>query len=204
MFGPRVLAFPPSARVIAACVPLLSWPYRRAADFRGFRDCRDIDRHRRRPGIDVGSAAPAAAIVADHQQAESSEGGGMSNIMYAWKWLKDNDAPNWFAVAFSLIVWPIILYWLGNRKRQGVRHLEVFPHVIPLTIGNQQVPGVELEFANLTGTIVYLNRVRLHQSCCRKFDIATVSHSRKDDKKQSETECIHRGAPVQENCWRPK
>jgi hypothetical protein len=86
----------------------------------------------------------------------------MSGMFYDfWQWLKDNDAPNWFVIFFSLIVWPIILYWISNRKRQSIHHLEVFPQLIPLGIGPQQGDGVELEFANLTGSIVYLRRVRL-------------------------------------------
>jgi hypothetical protein len=64
-----------------------------------------------------------------------------------WQWLKDNDAPNWFVIFFSLLVWPAILYWISNRKRHNVPHLDVFPHVIAASIGNQQGDGVELEFA---------------------------------------------------------
>jgi hypothetical protein len=48
------------------------------------------------------------------------EGRAMSGMFYDfWQWLKDNDAPNWFVIVFSLIVWPIILYWISNRTEHS-------------------------------------------------------------------------------------
>jgi hypothetical protein len=99
---------------------------------------------------------------------------GMSGISYVWQWLKDNDAPNWFVIVLSLILWPIFLYWISNRKRHSIPHLEVFPQMIQAGIGLQQGDGVELEFANLTGSIVYLRRVRLRENR-RNFRVPNVA-----------------------------
>jgi hypothetical protein len=92
----------------------------------------------------------------------------------AWRWLKENDAPNWFAISFSLIVWPIILYWISNRKRHHIPHFDVFPQAIQVGIGQQQGNAVELEFANLTGSIVYLRRVRLRENR-KNFPVPAVA-----------------------------
>ena len=102
--------------------------------------------------------------TAEKLSARAREDRGMPGQFYeVWQWLKDNDAPNWFVIFFSLLVWPVILYWISNRKGHNVPHLDVFPHMISAGIGNQQGDAVELEFANVTGSIVYLQRVRLRE-----------------------------------------
>jgi hypothetical protein len=81
-----------------------------------------------------------------------------------WTWLKENDAPNWFGIAFSLIVWPAFLYWWNTRKRQSVPHLEVLAQPGQTTIDGQQFPSVDLIFTNRTGRVVYLSHARLRES----------------------------------------
>jgi hypothetical protein len=73
-----------------------------------------------------------------------------------WQWLKDHDAPNWFAIAFSLIVWPIVIYYWSRRKVRGIPHFEVQPTPARTAIGAQQ-------YANLTGSIVYIRLARLRE-----------------------------------------
>jgi hypothetical protein len=87
-----------------------------------------------------------------------------------WQWLRDNDAPNWAVLVFSLTVWPAILYWWNTRKGQSVPHFEVLPRGGQTAIGNQQFPSVELIFTNRTGQVVYLSRARL-RGYQRRFPI---------------------------------
>src|SRR6266702_1805738 len=94
-------------------------------------------------------------------------------FMQLWNWLRDNDAPNWAVLAFSLIMWPAILYWWNTHKRQSVPHFEVLPQngltTICTDICTEQFPSVELIFTNRTGQVVYLSRGRLRGQ--RRFPI---------------------------------
>jgi hypothetical protein len=82
-----------------------------------------------------------------------------------WQWLKDNDAPNWFAIVFSVFVWPAFVwavgYWFYKRKVQAIPHLQVLRTPTQTTIGLQPHHAVGFTFTNLTGSVVYLRRVRL-------------------------------------------
>ncbi len=88
---------------------------------------------------------------------------GVSDL---WQWLKDHDAPNWFVIAFSLIVWPILitifLYLWNKRKIQEFPHFVISPIPGQQTIINgQPYDAVGFTFTNRTGSVVYVNRVRL-------------------------------------------
>ena len=85
-------------------------------------------------------------------------------ILNFWNWLKDNDAPNWFVIAFSLVVWPIALRWWFNRKHQNIPHFEVLPAQGHTEISGQRYDAVNLTFTNRTGRVVYLARARLRDN----------------------------------------
>lgn len=81
---------------------------------------------------------------------------------------KDHDASNWFAITFSLVVWPSVLsaivYYWSRRKIQEIPHLVVSP--IPgqsTNIGIQGYHAVGFTFVNDTGSVVYVRRVRLRE-----------------------------------------
>ena len=74
----------------------------------------------------------------------------------ALKFLKEYDLPNWF----SLVVWPIVLYWFHNRARQSIPNLDVQLTPNQTNLGN----AVELSFANRTRSIVYLRLPRLREN----------------------------------------
>ena len=75
-----------------------------------------------------------------------------------WAWLRENDAPNWFSIAFSLIVWPLFLIWLDKRKRLGIPHLEIILRPSQTTISGTKHSAVSIVFTNRTGSVVYLER----------------------------------------------
>lgn len=49
----------------------------------------------------------------------------MSWVQSVWTWARDNDIPNWIAIAISTIVWPAIVILWQRRRINGVRGLEV-------------------------------------------------------------------------------
>src|SRR5438874_12545176 len=82
-----------------------------------------------------------------------------------WQWLKDHDAPNWFAILFSLVVWPLVIYWWNTRKTQSIPHLEVRPEFpSQVNIPLRQSHAVELTFTNATHSVVYLHHARLREN----------------------------------------
>jgi hypothetical protein len=81
-----------------------------------------------------------------------------------WTWLKLHDAPNWFAVFFSLVVWPLVLVWWSTRKRQSVPNLELIPRPGQTIIRGAQHHTVDLTFTNRTGSVVYLYNARLREN----------------------------------------
>lgn len=86
----------------------------------------------------------------------------MSYISDVWQSLKDHDAPNWFVIFFSLVLWPIALIWWTKRKRQSVPHfLVTFTPMDQITIGDAPYPAILLTFINQTGSITYLYHARL-------------------------------------------
>jgi hypothetical protein len=94
----------------------------------------------------------------------------MSDFADFWQWLKDHDASNWFVIAFTVVLWPIVLsgffYWWSNRKIQSIRDLQVLPTPAPpdqMTINGQTFDAVVFTFTNQTGSVVYLYRARLRE-----------------------------------------
>jgi hypothetical protein len=91
----------------------------------------------------------------------------MMDLAKWWHW--ENDAPNWFAIVFSVFVWPSLVsavgYWFYKRKVQNIPHLEVLRTPIQTVIGSatgtQIYPTVGLTFTNRTASVVYISRPRL-------------------------------------------
>ncbi len=106
----------------------------------------------------------------------------MTIISDAWRWFHENDMPNWF----SIIVWPLILFWWSRRTVSSVPNLEVSLKRGATSIGKQQFPATDWHFLNNTGSIVYLTNVAVRK-CTGEFvvrpeasrDIVRGSHELK-------------------------
>jgi hypothetical protein len=86
------------------------------------------------------------------------------HINDVWEYLKDNDAPNWFVIFFSLVVWPIVLFSWTKRKRQSIPLFLVTFTRTNTTIGQERYPSILLSFINQTGSITYLYHARLTEN----------------------------------------
>jgi hypothetical protein len=86
----------------------------------------------------------------------------------AWNWLRANDLPNWVALAFTAILWPLALFFWQRRRVQSVPGLEV--HFVPgtITIGASEHSAVDVRFTNHTGSVAYISGVRI-KNCSPSF-----------------------------------
>jgi len=95
-----------------------------------------------------------------------------------WQYLKDNDAPNWFVIFFSLIFWPgcsfLLTYWWAHRKRQSFPKFLVTLNPFLMTIGAAPYDAVLLTYINQTGSIVYLSHARLRE-VQKNFPVAQIA-----------------------------
>lgn len=87
-----------------------------------------------------------------------------------WQWLRANDLPNWIAIAFSLIVWPVVLFLWQRRRVSSVEGLEVHFFRGSIQINGKDFPAVDVRFTNHTGAVVYVREVRV-RSCTAKFSV---------------------------------
>lgn len=94
------------------------------------------------------------------------------------EFLNSHDPPNWFTLAFSLVIWPIALYLWHNRRIQGVPHLEIIPRQGQTAIvadgQAENFTSAELIFTNRTGRVVYLSRARFRPNR-RRINIPQVA-----------------------------
>lgn len=97
-----------------------------------------------------------------------------TSIVLLWEWARANDLPNWTATAFSLIVWPLVLVAWQRRRQNSIPGLEV--HLFPgkITIGDAQVPAVDIRFTNNTGSVVYVSGARI-RACTSAFPVPTAA-----------------------------
>jgi hypothetical protein len=91
-------------------------------------------------------------------------------IIAAWSWLRDNDLPNWVALAFTAILWPLTLFFWQRRRVQSVPGLEV--HFVPgtIAIGTTQHSAVDIRFTNHTGSVTYISGARI-RNCSSAFRV---------------------------------
>jgi hypothetical protein len=79
----------------------------------------------------------------------------------AWKGARDNDLPNWFAFAFTVVLWPLALILWQRRKVNGVPGLEVHFADGNITIAGKPFAAIDIQFANHTGSVAYVSGVRI-------------------------------------------
>jgi hypothetical protein len=90
-------------------------------------------------------------------------------MSHFWQFGKDDDASNWFVIAFTVVLWPIVVsaffYYWSKRKVQEIPHFEVYPTSGQKTkIGGQLLDAVGFTFTNRTGSVVYVRQVRLYEN----------------------------------------
>ena len=76
--------------------------------------------------------------------------------MDMWKWMKENDLPNWVVVLFTAILWPLVLFIWHRRSVSNVPGLEV-----RLSPGNIQINGEQHNAVAIDVIKIGLNRSRL-------------------------------------------
>ena len=93
-----------------------------------------------------------------------------SILAQAWAWARANDIPNWFALAFTAVLWPVALLLWQRRRVSGVPGLEV--HFTPgdISIDNRPYKAVAVRFTNHTGSVCYVSGVRVTH-CTRAFPV---------------------------------
>jgi hypothetical protein len=96
----------------------------------------------------------------------------LSPLAKLWDQLRANDVPNWIAMAFSLVVWPLVLFAWQHRRVRSIQGLEV--HFMPgtITIAGKAFPAVDVRFTNHTGSVVYISNVRI-RNCSALFPVPT-------------------------------
>jgi hypothetical protein len=88
-------------------------------------------------------------------------------------WTKSNDIPNWLGVIFTIILWPLALFWWNTRMVNNISNLLVtFEKSRDMIIGTVVCPAVYIVFSNRTGSVVYVNRPQL-RNCSARFPIPT-------------------------------
>lgn len=88
----------------------------------------------------------------------------------AWTWARTNDLPNWFAVAFTAVLWPLTLILWQRRRVNGVTGLEA--HFVDgnIKIGEKPFPAIDIQFTNHTGSVAYISGVRIRE-CTASFPV---------------------------------
>jgi hypothetical protein len=85
-------------------------------------------------------------------------------IVQGWNWLIANDLPNWIAVVFTAIVWPVALFAWTRRTINNIPHLEVVFTPANITIGATAHSAIAIDFINHTGAVVYIRGARIKRS----------------------------------------
>jgi len=91
-------------------------------------------------------------------------------LIDVWNWSRANDLPNWFAFAFTVVLWPLALFLWQRRKVTGVTGLEVHFADGQITINGNPYAAIDLQFTNHTGAVAYVHGVRI-RSCSKAFPV---------------------------------
>jgi hypothetical protein len=91
-------------------------------------------------------------------------------VVESWVWVKENDLPNWVAVLFTAILWPVVLFLWNHRRVNNIAHLEVQFAPGKIQMHGQPHTAVSIDFTNHTGSVVYLTGARIKR-CSRLFRV---------------------------------
>lgn len=93
-----------------------------------------------------------------------------SICLMIWLWLKNNDLPNWITFAFTVIVWPLVIFYWSKRKVNNISNLEVSLAKASIMIDGRDHSAIDINFLNNTGAVVYLTRARI-KKCSQAFSV---------------------------------
>ncbi len=82
----------------------------------------------------------------------------LSNL---WQCARADDLPNWFALAFTAVLWPVALIVWQQRRTNGVAGLEVHFADGNITIDAKPFAAIDIQFTNHTGAVAYVSGVRI-------------------------------------------
>jgi hypothetical protein len=91
-------------------------------------------------------------------------------LLAAWNWLRANDLPNWLALAFTAVLWPVALLVWHRRKVQAAPGLEVHFKPGTISIGQVSHAAVDVRMTNHTGSVVYVSGARIRK-CSHAFPV---------------------------------
>ncbi|MFA5125335.1 MAG: hypothetical protein WC409_05870 [Candidatus Omnitrophota bacterium] len=103
-----------------------------------------------------------------------------------WEYLKEHDVPNWLAIIFTLIVWPLALIIWNKRYIRGIRNLQILIDSSRGTIPTgESCPYLIFRIKNNTGERIYITdlslvlsrQIRAHPNADR--DISTGGYTLK-------------------------
>jgi hypothetical protein len=93
------------------------------------------------------------------------------SLLYeVWSLARTNDIPNWFALAFTAVLWPVALLLWQRRKVAGVPGLEVNFTSSDINIDGKPYKAVAVRFTNHTGSVTYISGVRVSR-CTDAFPV---------------------------------
>jgi hypothetical protein len=91
-----------------------------------------------------------------------------------WTTARQNDLPNWFAAAFSLVMWPLALLAWNRRRSNNIPGLEVRFAPGSISIDSQPHSAIDIQFINHTGSVTYVSGGRIRE-CTRAFSVPTAA-----------------------------
>ncbi len=100
-----------------------------------------------------------------------------------WDLAKQHDIPNWFALAFTVVLWPLALFWWQRRRINNVPNLEVIFKLGGMQVGNAAGPAINITFLNHTGSVVYITSARI-KNCSSAFSVPN-NHADRDSAENS-------------------
>ena len=74
---------------------------------------------------------------------------------------KSHDLPNWVILFFTVLLWPIVLYFWNKRKRSHVKNLKISLSKDVININGNNIDAVRLTVTNSTTSTVFLTNLRL-------------------------------------------
>lgn len=76
--------------------------------------------------------------------------------------MKKNDIPNWLGLLFSLIIWPLIIYFWSIRKKSYINNLTVVTEPTEISINNKpNIPAIKIIFINNTNSKIVLTNPKI-------------------------------------------
>jgi len=85
----------------------------------------------------------------------------MEWIKDSYKWLQQNDLPNWIIFGIVSIVWPIILFLWKKRKYKHISNLQISLRADNITINGNNRNALRITITNMTNNTLFLSTFRI-------------------------------------------